>query len=151
MPYIELTPELHLRPVSEADHPMLEAWIEADPEHRGRSTVEFFSRPSDNCYVLMDTQGPVFFLKLTRAIRMDVQFAPGVEMRERTRHGLHRGFEVLGELLAEKGFEEAIFESKNTLLMRSMEKRTGFRRSPGEMVCALGSARGKESGYVRQQ
>ena len=78
---------------------------------------------------------------------MDVQFAPEAALpahakraqstRARTRAGLQAGFAALAGLLAEKGFEEAIFESKNPVLMRSMEKRTGFVRSPGEMVCAL--------------
>ncbi len=137
MPYIQLTDELTLRPVTEDDHAMLAAWIEADPEHRGVSTVEFFAKGRD-CWVLMDAEGPVFFLKLTQAIRMDVQFAPGAGMRKRTRDGLHQGFPPLGALLAAKGFREALFDSRNEQLRRSLEKRLSFKRMPGEMVCGLG-------------
>ena len=137
MPFIQLTDELLLRSVTEDDYEMLQTWIDADPEHRGISTVEFFAKGRD-CWVLMDAEGPVFFLKLSQVIRMDVQFAPGEHARRRTRNGLHQGFPPLGALLAEKGFVEAVFDSKNERLMRSLEKRLAFRRLPGEMRCALG-------------
>jgi hypothetical protein len=124
--------------VTEKDEPLLRQWIEADPDHKETSSVEFFSTqsPIEECYVLEDQAGPLFFLKTTRTIRIDIQFGP-TDMRSRMRAGLLRGFAWLETMLAMRNFGEVMFSTRNPELARSMEKRLGFRHSAGELVRPL--------------
>jgi hypothetical protein len=137
-PLFQITPDLTLRMVTEKDEPLLRQWIEADPDHKETSSVEFFSTqsPIEECYVLEDQAGPLFFLKTTRAIRLDIQFGPPI-MRERMRKGLQQGFPWLETMLGMRNFGEVMFATQNPELARSMEKRLGFRRSTEELVRPL--------------
>ena len=138
MGWIEVTDEIKLRDAGPEHRALAEAWIEADSYHRGIVTPEFLLQPRGNCYLVEDEQGPVFFLKLRRAARLDVQFAPqSAAMRARTRRVLHEGFPPLGAMLAEQGFDEALFWTSNPALARSMQKRAGFLHLGGEMVRVL--------------
>lgn len=134
---VELGGGLELREVRPEDHALLCAWIDADPHHRGKTLPSFFEAAKD-CFLLHDEHAPVFFLKLSRAVRLDVQFAPGDRIR--TRRGLHEGFPPLAAILAATGAEEVLFAADTELLARSMEKRMGFKRSPHELVRSLRKA-----------
>ena len=124
-----------LRRTTEDDYELARAWIMADPSHAGRTPPKFFLTQSKGIesYVLEDPEGPVFFFRMTRAVRIDIQFAPDEE-HERTREGLIRGLDWLSTVLAEKGIRQLIFESVNLPLIRMAEKRLGFHRSHDELV-----------------
>ena len=133
-----------LRATTEADRALADEWIAADPFHRDTTTADFFlgTEPGSEAFVLEDAEGKVFFIRLTRAMRIDIQFSPpvSIEARERTRDALTVGVEWLADALAKTGCRELIFESQNPALIRASEKRLGFRRSPGELVRAIGPA-----------
>lgn len=142
-----------LRPATEADRPLAAAWVSADEWHANTTEPDFFlsAEKGIESYVLEDPHGPVFFFRMTRTIRLDIQFPPDDERQpthERTREALMAGVEWLAGSLALAGIHQLIFDSTNPLLIRSAEKRLGFHRSPDELVRDIAVAR-KEAPDVR--
>lgn len=130
-----------LRPATEADRELCERWIEADPDHRGRVNADFFIKPEPGVetFVLEDAQGEVFFFRMMRALRIDIQFGPSTsaEERERTRLALMNGFDWLKESCGSAVIRQVIFESQVVPLVRFCEKRFGFQQSSHELVCGI--------------
>ena len=130
--------QYRLRPATEEDEALAAFWISRDPAHAETTPAEFFTRsePGAECYVLEDADGPVFFFKMTKAVRLDIQFDAGTTplARERTREGLIEGMEWLAGVLGQSAVHQIIFDSIDPLLIRSTEKRLGFVRSPNELV-----------------
>lgn len=130
-----------LRPATDADLATAETWVCADPWHATTTEPEFFlsHEKGIESFVLEDPDGPVFFFRMTRTIRLDIQFPPDDEQptdrpHERTREALIQGVEWLAGSLALAGIHQLIFDSVNPLLIRSAERRLGFHRSPNELV-----------------
>ncbi|HTH42892.1 MAG TPA: hypothetical protein VL498_06990 [Terracidiphilus sp.] len=137
-----------LRAVTGEDRPALEAWIEADKRHRGLLDPEFFmglatdergetaEDPRPTCCALEDKTGVVFFIRLSRASRVNIQFAPAQSRKSRHRASLAllKGMAYLEVALAKAGAEEWIFETEDRELAEMAEKRLGFVESPNEMV-----------------
>jgi len=130
-----------LRPATDADLALAETWVCADPWHANTTPAEFFLNHEKGIesFVLEDPDGPVFFFRMTRTIRLDIQFPPDDaqptdQPHERTREALMAGVEWLASSLALAGIHQLIFDSDNPLLIRSAERRLGFHRSPNELV-----------------
>ena len=150
--------EFKLRPATEQDHALIAEMIEGDEDHRGRVDPAFFYEDGAgvDSYCLEDDKGAVFFLRITRTVRLDIQFQAPVstEVKERTQRGLVHGFAWLKGVLAVRGIREAIFESRVPVLRRFCERRLGFLASSEEMVCKLPSIEayeGPEIPLQRQQ
>lgn len=130
-------------PAGEDQRARVAEWIEADPDHRGRVAPEFFisGQPDSECLVLEDERGPILFLRMERALRIHIQFAPAVtaEDKQRTREAMLEGFPWLQQMARNSGFREILFQSTVAPLIRFCEKRFGFRRSPNELVCGIAS------------
>jgi hypothetical protein len=136
--------EFTLREVTEEDRPLLEQWIVRDPWHRGKLGVEFFlgftdsgeRDPRATCYVIEDDKGEVFFIRLSRASRVNIQFAPTHDaiQKERNRKTLMEGMAFLEGLLSNAGADEWIFDTANPELRATAIKRLGFRQSQQELV-----------------
>jgi hypothetical protein len=134
---------LTLRPVEAHDRPALESWIEQDEAHRECVSADFFMGLDENgqpdgratCYVIQDADGEIFYIRLSRASRVNIQFAPEAsrEQRERNRDALIKGMAFLEGLLCDAGAEEWIFETKTPALRAMALKRMGFVESPREL------------------
>jgi hypothetical protein len=130
-----------LRPAVEEDRELCAAWIAKDPAHAETTTPDFFIKqePGVECYVLTENDEAVFFFKMTKAIRVDIQFAPtnSFEERDRNREALTEGMNWLAHALLLAGVRQILFDSCNPPLIRACEKRLGFVQSPHELVCNL--------------
>lgn len=130
-----------LRAAEESDREHLAAWLARDPQHQD-STPDFFLKPEPGaeCFVLLDRWGGVkFYFKMERALRVHIQFGPATtdEERKETREALHAGFGWLTEMGRKAGFRQIIFDSAFAPLIRFVEKRLGFKKSPNELVCGI--------------
>lgn len=140
---------MKFRAVTEEDRARLEEWIAADPAHASLFEPEFFMGRAVNgngevgedsratCCALEDEKGTVFYVRLSRAARVHIQFAPwSAEEGERRRAaaGLVKGMAFLESLLGQVGTEEWIFQTESPKLKRMAERSLGFTESKGEMV-----------------
>ena len=126
------------------DAPLLDSWIAADPWHAGRITAEQWLAPKGQNGELLkgfenlaavDAAGTLLFLRCKNAMRIDIQFAPGVEEKAagRTARALFTGVPTMAALARERGYRELIFESRSERLIAFL-KRMGFVGSPDEFV-----------------
>lgn len=142
-----------LRPVSDRDRDLLAIWIEQDPDHRDRVKPEFFldSKDGMECFAVEDAAGVVvFYIKMTRALRLDIQFGPDEtrEQRERNVDAMREGFNWLRLGAAGSGIHEILFNSTNIPLVNFAERRLAFRKAPDELshkVTQLAAYKPKEN------
>lgn len=128
-----------------ADVQTLSSWIQADETHRGIFAPRYFmsgklgedSRPS--CYALEDEKGVIFYIRLSRAARVRMQFGPSGDHAERKRitRGLVKGMAFLETGLARAGCEEWIFDTESPGLKAMAEHVLGFTESTHELVRAI--------------
>ncbi len=137
-----------LRDVEEKDRAELEAWIEADRFHDGVFEPEFFlgvirgdggelaPDPRASCYALEDAEGTVFFIRLSRAARVHMQFGKSKSQhdRKRTAQALMRGMAFLEVGLARAGAQEWIFDTEDSKLAEMARAHMGFKDSLNELV-----------------
>lgn len=133
----------------EADHladvQRLIHWIDADPAHRGIFSPGYFMSgklaedPRPTCYALEDEDGVVFYIRLSRAARVRIQFAPEGDRRQRVRvaRGLIHGMAFLEAGLAQARAEEWIFATESRKLKTLAQQVLGFTESTHEMVRAI--------------
>jgi hypothetical protein len=129
-----------LRAVGEADRAELEQWIAADPCHAGVVKPEFFmgltpemaADPRATCYGLEHKGHNLFYIRLSRAARVNIQFAPRRPWLNTI--ALIKGMAFLEVGLARAGAEEWIFNTQSTQLREMTEKHMGFVGSPDELV-----------------
>lgn len=143
-----------LRAVTEADREQLDAWIAADPAHVAKLEPDFFlglevnaqgqlaADPRATCYALEDETGTVFFIRLSRAARVNIQFPPARDLKiradaERTALALVQGMAFLEVALGRAGVEEWIFSTESPKLQKLAVRALGFIASPREMVRAI--------------
>ena len=125
-----------------ADVERLEDWIAADESHRGIFPPSFFLSgpfnpdPRPSCYALEDKDGVVFYVRLSRASRVYIQFAPEGNMAQKGRvmRGLFHGMNFLEGLLADAGCEEWIFDTDSPGLRSLAQRMLGFTESTHELV-----------------
>lgn len=134
-----------LRLATEADRDHCAAWIEADADHRGKVTADFFIKPEKDIekFVLENKFGePAFYFRQMRALRLDIQFGPAETAgdREKNREDLRHGFEWLMQMCQEFGIRQLIFKSEDAKLIHFCENRFGFQKSPKELVCGIASS-----------
>ena len=125
-----------LRAPGPQDRARLEEWIAADPVHAGLMTPEFFMGRNEDgsaderptCLVMEDGQGEVFYIRISRAARVNIQFgeAADEEARTRTREALLKGMAYLEATLAKAGVEEWVFETESPGLKALARRRMGF-------------------------
>lgn len=120
----------------------LEDWIAADEAHRGIYTPRDFMSgqlaedPRSSCYALEDKNGVLFYIRLSRASRVRIQFAPEGTNTQKARviRGLFHGMTFLENQLAHAGCEEWIFDTDSPRLKRLAEQVLGFTESTHELV-----------------
>jgi hypothetical protein len=128
-----------LRPATERDRDLLAVWIEGDPDHRDKVKPEFFcvDREGMECFALEDEFGHVvLYIKMTRVMRLDIQFGPDETMhqRERTADAMREGFQWLRAGAQGAAFHEILFRSTNPPLIAFAKRRLAFDSAPDELI-----------------
>lgn len=127
-----------VRPLENRDRGQVEDGIRNDPEHTAKGlTPDFFFTPGTESIVFEDEQGPVFALRLSHVMRVDMQFYADVD-KGRVAKTLVEGFEWLRDRGRAQGYTEMIFESVSKLLVRFCQRRLGFKASPHEQLLYIG-------------
>jgi hypothetical protein len=129
----------HLRRAGAQDLDLLAVWIAADPDHRNTVQPEFFATQGDGleCFAVEDESDTVvFYIKMTRALRLDIQFGPEetLAQREQNADALRSGFEWLHAGASGAGIHQILFNSTNPPLVNFATRRLGFDRSPEELL-----------------
>lgn len=122
---------IYERWLEESDRRIINESLETDEYHKDTST-DFFYDKSAVCKVYEDENGPIMYVKGTKAIRLDIQFVSNNDFR-RNRKALLDGFDRFVENAKAAGFSELIFCSNSPLLKDFCKKNFGFKESSGEM------------------
>ena len=124
--------EYNLRPVEKGDRSLLEEWIAADPQHRGRTAAAFFLAPEPGVHLfVMEHMGePVLFVRMAQALRLDIQFGPADTEAEKAQNAeaMRRGFAGIKQMAFERHIRHIVFESEYVPLVRFCERELGFTR-----------------------
>lgn len=115
----------------EGDTPLLETSLSVDEFHKD-TPAEFFFMPGSACSVVEDEKGPVFFLRGTKALRLDVQFVDNND-HERNAEALVGIFDGFVENAKKAGFTELVFWSDSPALRVFCRRKFGFREVKGEL------------------
>lgn len=118
-------------------------WLEADDlpllslslakdEHHKTTEPEFFTQSGCVTKVYEDEQGPMMFVRGTKALRLDIQFMENNDVRRNVKALRYLG-EQLPKLAKENGFTELIFNTNSPLLAKLCTKHFGFVESQGEL------------------
>lgn len=97
---------------------------------------ERWAEPLTEIITVFDEQGTVFHLRMSRVMRIDIQFDPRVD-RERVMEAMQKTFAWMKVKAKASGFRELIFESSFAPLIRFCRKRFGFRESKSELTVYL--------------
>ena len=89
------------RKFTEQDFPAFAKAMANDPEHASLKPEEFAYEPRTEMHVWEDEHGPVFYFRLSREIRVDIQFDPEIS-KVRIQNGLIEGLEWLEKLVRPK-------------------------------------------------
>ena len=123
---------IRYRKTVETDRPRVAADIAADPDHAGKSTVEFWLPQNHaECFTLEDADGPVMSIRAESVLRLHVQFPPKSKMR--IARALLEFLPKIERDAKSKGFMQVIWESTSSPLI-AFVGRFGYRRSPNEIV-----------------
>ena len=131
------------------DVEILDGWIKADEVHRGIfSPLYFIQGPMGeddraSCYAIEDEKGVVFYIRLSRATRVRMQFPPDGDHAQKGRiiRGLFKGMAFLENHLAHAGSEEWIFDTQSPNLKNLAERMLGFTESTHELVRGIPNPR----------
>lgn len=118
--------------INKEDRPLLEESIARDDYHKDTTTADFFYSPAAICSVQEDDQGPVFFLRATKALRLDIQFVDNLD-KERNANAMLERLESIVEQARQAGFTELIFCSDSPGLMAFCRRKLKFKQVNGEM------------------
>lgn len=140
---------LKLREVSfDRDILQLASWISEDPAHQLMRPAFFLGQlegpdgymkpdPRPTCYALEDEFGTVFYIRIDRAARVNIQFDSTLKKltdRARVARGLLKGMAFLEVLLARAQVSQWIFDTRAAGLANLAQSRLGFMPSPHELV-----------------
>jgi hypothetical protein len=99
-----------------------------DPQHADLIPEKFVMEPKSELFVWEDEKGPVFYYRISRELRVDIQFDPGVDT-SRTRDGLKSGLAWLEDQIRPY-FRAIVFDSVYKPLMAFAKRRLKFQDSP---------------------
>ena len=121
---------MNLRKSNEDDLKHLADCMAVDTHHRHLDASKWVE-PLTEQITFYDDEGVVFHLRISRAMRVDVQFDPRVS-EKRTAIALSEGFSWLKEKARASGFREMLFESSVQKLVDFCRKKFSFQPSPEE-------------------
>ena len=115
-----------IRPVTDDDREMIAGWIANEPAHKA-SSPDYYFEPGTKSVIYEDTEGPVFVVRYSSALRVDIDFA-NVE-KERIRQALKNEFPAVAEQARSQGFKHIVFDSVSKTLV-AFCRLMGFRAMP---------------------
>ena len=119
------------RPIQAEDEALLSASIAQDEYHRN-AKPEFFVAPGTECTVYSDEAGPILFARVSKALRIDIQFVSNSD-KKRNFRAMLGGFSALAVKAKESGFTEVIFNTSNDALRKFCVRVFGFEESGNEL------------------
>jgi hypothetical protein len=129
---------LRSRPVQDADKEILERWIDADEDHKGRCKPEFWmdnTPAQSSSFAVEDEKGVIFYVRAEKLIRLHIQFAPPEEKKRSARAIIEFTKWLKGDAV-KHGYMQIVFESVYRPLVLFLH-RLGFKTSPNEQVYDL--------------
>lgn len=114
-----------------SDEPILTASIEADEHHKG-TPASFFAAPGTISKVYEDEDGPICFVRGSKALRLVVQFKDNSDSK-RNLKAILAGIPDIAEKAKQNGFTEIVFDTANPALAGFCKKRFGFVEHEGEL------------------
>lgn len=117
--------------LTEDDRVVLEASLSVDQYHK-ETPVDFFYDSRSVCEVYEDSQGPVMFVRGTKALRIDVQFVKNSD-RLRNAKAMLANIDRVVEQARRAGFTELVFCTDNPELLEFGKKALGFGEVNGEL------------------
>ena len=115
------------RELTLGDKPLLQTWIDAEPDH-AESSPEFYFQPNTTSILYSDDVGPVLAIRYSTAIRCDVEFNNAAG-KERIRNILKEGFPEVAGQAKEQKFSEIVYNSTSKTL-NAFTRLLGFRSTP---------------------
>lgn len=116
-----------IRNVEEKDKPMLAEWISKEHDH-SETKPEFYFEPKTKSVVYEDELGPVFAVRYSSSLRLDMEFNPDAD-KQRIRDLMKSGFPDVIQQAAAQGFKEIVFSSLSKRLI-AFCRMLGFSSSP---------------------
>lgn len=113
------------------DLPLLAISLAKDEHHQG-TDPDFFTQPGTVTKVYSDEDGPICFVRGSKALRLDIQYLDNHD-RKRNMKAMLGGFYQLAKQAKENGFSEITFQTDNAMLRRFCQKAFGFVESQGEL------------------
>jgi hypothetical protein len=124
-----------IRKPSQEDRPLLQQWIAEDEDHRDTTAPDFWLAEDSLSHVYEDANGPVLFVKMSKVLRLDIQFDNRAKIRNAKT--ILRGFPALAENARRAGFKEIVFCSKSQGLTGFLQRTFGFRQEKDEFRIVL--------------
>lgn len=113
----------------QTDEAKLKEWLAADPVHTARYGDRFTTDEGIELYTVEADGEPVFFLRLSRVLRVEMQFPPKkTSLKIKIARCLRKGLYVLAASAKHNGFAEMVFETDSEKL-RNYCKGLGFAES----------------------
>lgn len=116
------------RNFTQTDFEWFSQCMKVDPHHAELSPQQFLSDPKTETYVWEDEEGAVFTFRLSRLLRVDVQYDPQVSP-ERIRRGITEGVAWLQQTFG-PNFREIVFDSVYRPLILFCRRQLGFKPVP---------------------
>lgn len=118
-----------VRKFEDGDKPLLEESVRLDPHHQGIKPETFAAEPNTETQVWAVDGKPVFFLRCSRALRLDVQFVQDAP-KDHVKKALNAAFPVVSAQAKKSGYREMVFDSVYEPLIAFCRKYLGFSSSP---------------------
>lgn len=116
-----------IRPLIEQDRPLIEGWIAAEPDHKN-NTFEWYQAPGSKTVIYEDSEGPVFTVRYSSALRTDMEFNPEAS-KERVRAMFKEVVPEAAKQAKAQGFSEIVFQSVSKRLIVFL-RAFGFKTCP---------------------
>jgi hypothetical protein len=116
-----------IRSLEDKDTELLQYWISKEPEH-AINTPEFYNESGTKSTMYEDVEGPVFCVKYTPAIIVDIEFNPDAS-KQRIRDAMVSGFPEVAAQAKQQGFKQLIFSSVSKSLI-AFCRAFGFEATP---------------------
>jgi len=117
------------RLIEESDRELLQKFINDDPIHSASGTTpDFFMENDCATIVYEDETGPIFFIKSTKALVIDIQFLEKASLR--TAKALKEGYPMFKQCAKQSGYKWLIFDSIAPKLVSFCKKLFGATEFP---------------------
>lgn len=118
----------------ERDRELIEGWMKADhPE----MSADFFLEPKTESMMFGDEEGDLLAVRMSRVMRLDIQFNTDPAARDRLKACLLKEFPWMTEQARKAGFRQLIFDSISKPLIAFCMRRFRFKASPDEFIAGI--------------